>query len=290
MLSIFFIGMIPNTIHSAVTKNDYLEELISRNIITPYSDGDYRLDRNVTRGEYLTALYKTVCIIDSYGILKDREIEEKRAELISNIKETYIEGSEYKDLSGHWSENQVNWIKNYINERQKDYFNAIFPGDEFNPGVFITKEEIAAVTKPFSTPLTNIDKEKYRKLEDLDESNRFYNEITFLLENQIILSSKENYFGINDFITRNDLTIIMNNLLKDMNYRKNFFIYNDIKEINNKLNKPLFTAISMYEEGEENRKIFEYLSNEYNKNKDFLSREQEENYNWALKTLILCGL
>lgn len=265
-----------------------IQNVVDKKIFTPNMSGNYRWNEFITRGEYLTALYKTVCIIDDYGNLNDEEIEVKRTEMIEDIKNMDYKEINYMDLNNHWSKNTVVWIKNYVEEKWPGYFGKIFPEGIFNPDTLITKGELCEITVPFVTStITQITQGKHENIKDLNKGDEFYFIAMSLLQNNILELDNEEYFNRYKFITRYDAAIILNNLLNDMNNRKSFF-----ESTNIMLDNSLNTAMQMYKQGEKNRYIFEYLINEYNKNKAMLKKneELENNYIWALKNLILCGL
>ncbi|NLY42556.1 MAG: S-layer homology domain-containing protein [Clostridiaceae bacterium] len=209
--------------------------LVNIEILSGYPDKTFKPDNQVTRAEYLTSLFKTVCILDEsitseyvpdsmgnfyfYGFR-----ENERREFLKNFAKAQYEPS-YNDLENHWSKNYVAWVKNYCDKKEPDLFKKIFPGESFYPDQPITREEAVLVTTAFMTPPV---RSRGIGFKDVTPEYAFYDEIMNLVNNGIINGFPDGTFKPKENITRAATAVIMTNVLKEIAYNMDFFANPDI--------------------------------------------------------------
>ncbi|HHV94991.1 MAG TPA: S-layer homology domain-containing protein [Clostridiaceae bacterium] len=209
---------------------EYISELINYGILSGYSDKTFKPDNQITRSEYLAALFKTVCILDEsidseeysaymgnlyfYGY---RAAE--RIEFLENFKKANYDAP-YKDLENYWAKNIVAWTKNYADKKNPGLFEKVFPGENFYPDQPITREEAAAITVVFVAPPV---RSKNIQFKDIASDYKYIDEITYLVDNEIIKGLPDGTFRPKENITRAAAAVIMTNVLKDIAYNTDFF-------------------------------------------------------------------
>jgi len=207
-----------------------IAELVNREILLGYPDKTFKPNNQTTRAEYLTTLFKTVCILDESIVSEDTPDvmgyfnfydyrENERREFLKNFS-TVDYKLPYKDMEKHWSKNYVAWIKKYCDAKNPGLFEKIFTGENFYPNQPITREEAALVTTSFlAAPVRS----KGIKFEDVKSDHPFYNEIMYLVDNGIIKGLPDGTFRPKENITRAATAVIMTNVLKEIAYNKDFF-------------------------------------------------------------------
>jgi len=210
--------------------SEYIYALVNRGILSGYPDKTFRPDNEVTRGEYLTLLFKTVCVLDENIVSEDihdsmgnfdfysfREYE--RIEFLQSFPRTEYKPP-YSDLENHWSKNYVAWVKNYCDKKDPNLFKKIFPGESFYPDQPITREESVLVTTAFmASPVHS----RGIEFKDVTPDYEFYDEIMNLVNNGIINGYPDGTFKPKDNITRGATSVIMTNVLKEIAYNMDFF-------------------------------------------------------------------
>lgn len=208
--------------------------LVNLEILSGYPDKTFRPDNQVTRGEYLTSLFNTVCILDENIISEDipnsmgdfnfyvfRENERKK--FLKSFS-TFEYELAYNDLESHWSKNNVAWVKNYCDKKNPGLFEKIFPGTSFYPNQLITREEAVLVSIAF---LNSPVRSRGVEFKDVTPDYVFYDEIMNLVDNGIVNGFPEGTFRPKENITRAATAIIMTNVLKEIAYNMNFFAIPD---------------------------------------------------------------
>ena len=115
--------------------NQYIFALVDREILSGYPDKTFRPDNQITRGEYLTALFKTACVLDEAIVSEDIPYgmgyfyfydfrENGRREFLQSFPSADYELS-YGDMKNHWSKNYVAWIKNFCDKKVPGLFEKI---------------------------------------------------------------------------------------------------------------------------------------------------------------------
>jgi len=210
--------------------NQYIFALVDREILSGYPDKTFRPDNQITRGEYLTALFKTACVLDEAIVSEDIPYgmgyfyfydfrENGRREFLQSFPSADYELS-YGDMKNHWSKNYVGWVKNYYDKKEPGLFEKIFPGENFYPNQPITREEAALVTTAFlALPVRS----RGIEFEDVTPDYVFYNEIMDLVDNGIISGYPDGTFRPKENITRAAAAVIMTNVLKEIAYNMDFF-------------------------------------------------------------------
>jgi len=204
--------------------------LVNREILLGYPDKTFKPDNQTTRAEYLTTLFKTVCILDESVVSEDTPDimgyfdfysfrENERKEFLQNFS-TVDYKLPYKDMEKHWSKNYVAWVKNYCDKKNPGLFEKIFPGENFYPNQPITREEAALVTTSF---LAQPVRSKGIKFDDVKPDHAFYDEIMYLVDNEIIKGLPDGTFRPKENITRAATAVIMTNVLKEIAYNMDFF-------------------------------------------------------------------
>jgi hypothetical protein len=204
--------------------------LINYGILSGYGDNTFKPDNQITRSEYIAALFKTVCILDeSINSLEDESImygfhfygyrEAERRNFLEMFK-TLEYDAPYQDLENHWSKNIVAWVKNYTDNKYPGLFTKVFAGSEFYPDQPITKEEAAVVTVAFSAPPV---RSRNIQFQDISSDYKFREEITTLVDNEIINGFPDGTFKPKENITRASAAVIMTNVLKEIAYNMDFF-------------------------------------------------------------------
>ncbi len=204
--------------------------LINLEILLGYPDKTFKPNNQTTRAEYLTTLFKTVCVLDEsiesddnpgfmgyFDYINFRESE--RREFLKNFSSAEYE-LPYKDMERHWSRNYVAWIKKYCDKKNPGLFERIFPGENFNPNQYITREEAALVTTAFlALPVRS----RGIEFKDVTPDHKFYNEIMYLVDNGIINGLPDGTFRPKENINRASTAVIMTNVLKEIAYNMDFF-------------------------------------------------------------------
>jgi len=204
--------------------------LIDLEILLGYPDKTFKPDNHTTRAEYLTTLFKTVCVLDES--IDPEEISvgfiyydyyyfraDKRREFLKNFSNVDYK-LPYNDMEKHWSRNYVAWVKKYCDKKNPGLFEKIFPGENFYPNKLITREEAALVTISFlDPPVRNVGIE----FKDVTPDHEFYNEIMYLVDNGIIRGLPDGTFRPEENITRAATAVIMTNVLKEIAYNTDFF-------------------------------------------------------------------
>lgn len=204
--------------------------LVNLGIFSGYPDKTFRPNNQITRGEYLASLFRTVCVLDesihsedvpdsmgSFDFYRFRENE--RAKFMQNFSKEKYEAP-YNDLQKHWSKNCVVWIKNYCDKKSPGLFERIFSGENFYPDKPITREEAVLVTIAFTTPPV---RSRGIEFKDIKPDYEFYDEIMNLVDNGIINGIPDGTFRPKENITRAATAVIMTNVLKEIAYNMDFF-------------------------------------------------------------------
>lgn len=210
--------------------SESIAALVNLEILSGYPDKTFKTDNQVTRAEYLTSLFKTVCVLDDSIVTEDIPDsmgyfnfydfrENERREFLQSFSTVEYE-LPYNDLEGHWSKNYVAWIKNFCDKKVPGLFEKIFPGPRFSPNQPITREEAALVTIAFTAPAV---KSRGIKFADIAPDYKLYYEIVSLVDNGIISGFPDGTFRPKDNITRGATAVIMTNVLKEIAYNMDFF-------------------------------------------------------------------
>ncbi|HHW00104.1 MAG TPA: S-layer homology domain-containing protein [Clostridiaceae bacterium] len=204
--------------------------LVDREILLGYPDKTFKPDNNTTRAEYLTTLFKTVCVLDESIVPEEISVgfiyydfygfrENERREFLKNFS-TVDYKLPYNDMEKHWSRNYVAWVKKYCDKKNPGLFEKIFPGENFYPNKLITREEAALVTISFlDPPVRNVG----IKFKDVTPDHEFYDEIMYLVNNGIIRGLPDGTFRPEENITRAATAVIMTNVLKEIAYNTDLF-------------------------------------------------------------------
>lgn len=215
-------------------SNHWAEEpisaLVNYGILSGYSDKTFKPDNQITRSEYMAALFKTVCIIDEsinleeyHAYMGNLYFHEYRAaerlEFLEAFKKSNYDAP-CKDLENYWAKNIVAWIKNYADKKNPGLFEKVFPGERFYPDQPITREEAAAITVTFLAPPV---RSRNIQFNDIAPDYKFIDEITYLVDNDVINGLPDGTFRPKENITRAAAAVIMTNVLKDIAYNTNFF-------------------------------------------------------------------
>jgi len=207
-----------------------ISTLVNLEIFLGNPDKTFKPDNQTTRAEYLTTLFKTVCVLDESIVSEDIPDvmgyydfysfrENERREFLENFKTVKYE-LPYNDMERHWSRNYVAWVKNYCDKKNPGLFEKIFPGENFYPNQPITREEAALITTSFLTPPV---RSRGIEFKDVTPDYEFYDEIMYLVDNGIINGLPDGTFRPKENITRAATAVIMTNVLKEIAYNMDFF-------------------------------------------------------------------
>lgn len=208
-------------------------------IYNGYGDYTFKPDRNISRSEFITILY--------------------RAGKNQNIFYDDFSGDlNYDDFNiNNWSYSYVLSLKNNIHLISNRNIEDIFTGDKFEPNKPITREEAARLTALISTePVEEIDLE----FNDISSRYSYRDEIQKLYSNGIIIGYSDSTFRPNENITRAESARLIKNIFEDLYYRKDIFMDN-VKYLNEyKLFFPLFGNYNYNENNEEDEKYIKAVS------------------------------
>ncbi|EOC99791.1 S-layer homology domain-containing protein [Caldisalinibacter kiritimatiensis] len=199
-------------------------------IFNGYEDYTFRPDENISRAEFIKILCRTAEIqgllqIDAeYEKIEQNVDDENNQEYQSNEKElNKVQTFGYSDINGEeWWYRYVVKVGEYINNAKDNYkFQDVLPGRNFAPNKDITREEAAVLSSYFSSPsISNVNK----KITDIDEDYKYYNEIRKLVDNGIITGYEDNTFRPKQNITRAESATIIKRLYFDMEYLKGKYL------------------------------------------------------------------
>lgn len=204
--------------------------LVNLEILSGYPDKTFKPNNSITRAEYLTSLFKTVCVLDESIVSEDIPNsmgyfnfygyrDDERREFLQTFPTKEYEAP-YIDLENHWSKNYVAWVKDFCDKKRPGLFEKIFPGENFNPNQPITREEAVLVTIAFTTPPVQ---SRGMEFKDITPDYEFYAEIISLVDNGIINGYPDGTFKPKEKITRAATAVIMTNVLKEISYNLDIF-------------------------------------------------------------------
>lgn len=175
-------------------KNE-IEFMKNKNLIIGKFDNMYEPENSLTRAEMATI---TSRLIKEYEIIEPSNLN-------TNI--------EFKDISGHWAEKEINEIaKLGIVEGYYD--------KSFRPNESITRSEIAKIVSKLLDIVEekNTDETKrqeFKNYQDVGENNWAYEYIKDLSERGILTGYPDNTFRPNINVTRAEIAKILYNFLTD---------------------------------------------------------------------------
>jgi hypothetical protein len=210
-----------------------------QNIFNGYGDYTFKPERNISRAEFLTILYRAG---RSQGIFFD--------EFSGNLK--------YQDFDlDHWSYSYVLSLKNNISLMNEKNIDDIFSRNIFEPNKPITREEAARVTSLItSVPIEEIE----LNFQDLSRNYAYREEIQKLYSNNIIMGYNDNTFRPSDNITRAESSSLIKNIFEDIYYHKNIFVNSVNYLYEYKRFFPLFMDYNYSETTEEDERYIKAVS------------------------------
>lgn len=176
-----------------------------------YEDGTFRPDDFITRGEYISILYRMA--LDS-GLI-DNKLDEVADSTIVD-KDEY-----YTDLNqSYWGFDNIEGLKGFINSiDSKMKFKDIFASEEFKPNKYITRKEAALLLSYFDLPAIESEVVNFK---DLETSTKYYDEIVELVNNKIIQGYEDNTFKPQNNITRAESAVLLKRLFKEIQYKRDY--------------------------------------------------------------------
>ncbi|WDV44478.1 S-layer homology domain-containing protein [Clostridiaceae bacterium M8S5] len=218
--SMFFFDVIGHWAEEEIfwATNDY-------ELFKGYEDGSFKPDNYITRGEYISILYRTAVInkIIKEEPLKPKEETKKdtKEEKKEEVKKVIVKQiGPYIDLKeSYWGYKNIAAMYKFINSNSGIKFEDIFVGNTFDANKYITRNEAALLISIFDYPAVE---EKGLVFKDVLPSYKYYNEIMNLVNNEIINGYADNTFKPQKNITRAESAKLIKRLFKEIGYGKGF--------------------------------------------------------------------
>lgn len=205
-----------------------MNEMKTIGVINGDEDGVLRPDDTVTRAEFITMLFKIVCVLDEtkdfkatkgYVTLNGIVDCERRAGALEYFKDKSFDTS-YADMRNHWAKNYLGWMENYFNKNNIAALKDLFGTGDFNPDIEISKEAVALLCVPFvQEPI----EEKEITLTDVTKQYKYYNQIALLYNDGIISGDENHMFHPTKTLSRAEAATILLKLLYELNCRHDYF-------------------------------------------------------------------
>lgn len=195
-------------IYNHWAETDIYQATNNLKIFQGYGDFTFRPDRNISVAEFFKVLYK---IGNENGVVN----------LVTKGTVNYT------DITmNHWAYTYILSFNHYMVQNTRiDYtIYDVFPGNKLNPNSFITRQQAAALTAALNLPPVSTIELPFN---DIKESNSFYNELTTLYSNGIILGYSNNEFRGAANLTRAEAAVLTKKIYEEAAYNK----VNTISEI-----------------------------------------------------------
>ncbi|QUH26003.1 S-layer homology domain-containing protein [Serpentinicella alkaliphila] len=191
-------------------------------IFKGYPDGTFRPEEHITRAQYIALL--------------NRILESKNG-YTNNNADTILS---YIDIDNtHWAYKEIEHFSSAIDSLgfANISLEDIFIGNRLYPNRKISRFEAAILTRAITTPPIYIQSNKF---DDIPVNIRFFNELSELVNNGIILGFN-NKFRPYDYVTRAESATIIKRIYNDLDYVSNNIL--TVLPIEEKINKnyPLFS-------------------------------------------------
>ncbi len=215
ILTIFTTNVFAATIYFDIqehwARDDIYWATNEANIFKGYEDYTFKPERNITRAEFITVLYRSA-------------VNQK---IFNN---DFTGELDYSDINmNHWAYSYVLSFNNNLKQIENKSIKSIFNEDKFYPNRPITRQEAARIVAIISTePL----EEKKFNFTDLSQNYKYIEEINKLYSNNIIIGYNNRTFRPEENITRAESAKLTKNIYEDIFFRKNIFLKN-VKYIRN---------------------------------------------------------
>jgi hypothetical protein len=178
--------------HWAETDIDYAVNTLK--VFKGYGDFTFKPENDITRAEFIAILVRT-------------------ASKQNKMNEVYTSNMAYNDMSSsHWSYTYVISMYEHLKSKEDYTFVDIFPGGNFNPNEPITRMEAAALIAVFSnSPIYD----NPLPFSDVEESNKYYDELEILYNSEIIKGYSDNTFQGGSYITRAESAALIKRIYDD---------------------------------------------------------------------------